>query len=240
MYQHLILIYSDYVTGRRVAIHESYDSISEMKEFLKVYDDLKKEFSYINFGFHHLQTLKRSWESIIERDSFFTDVELVDIEEFKVMISNGTIITPMDIAKLILSKCRCTQLQLQKLVYFFWCRYMKKYDSYVFEDDFKAWPYGPVIDSLYEKFKLYKSRTIKVKDLDVLRLQVYSRIMKTSKSKEILSVLDEIIEQFGNCRAYDLVEKSHVPGGPWDIIYDSGKGEGKVIPKELIRDYVNA
>lgn len=243
MYQHLILIYSDYISGRRVAIHKAYKYIDQIKDFLVIYESIKQKFKCVSFGFHHLETREESWKSVIDYDKFFTDVETVSVKDFEVIVSNGTIITPIDIAKLILSRCKCTQLQLQKLVYFFWCKYMKKYDEYIFDEDFQAWTYGPVIDSLYQKFKHYKSDQIYVDDRDKLGMLSYCRIEKSPDLDKIMSILDDVINEYGCCTASNLVKKTHVENGPWYKVYNNsceGEGRGEVISKELIREFVKS
>lgn len=240
MYQHMILMYSDYISGKRIAIHECYESMREAQCFLGVYENIKKEFDHINFGFHHFQTQEKSWKSVVQYDHFFADVESVSIHDFKEIVSNGAVVTPMDVAKLILSRCQCTQLQLQKMVYFFWCKYMKLYDSYVFEEDFEAWKYGPVIDTLYQQFKGYKDKKIKIDDKYTFSLELYSRIVKIPEYDKILAVLDETIKEYGKCSASQLVNKAHIKDGPWDLVYNSGEGQGDIIPKSLISEYVKA
>lgn len=243
MYQHLILVYSDYISGRRIAIHKSYGTVDQVKDFSEIYEEIKREFKCVSFGFHYLETMEESWKSVIEYDNFFTDVDPVNVEDFKVIISNGTIITPTDVAKLILSRCECTQLQLQKLVYFFWCKYTKKYDEYIFDEDFEAWPYGPVINSLYQKFKQYKSNPIYVDDKDALKVLSYCRIEKSPDADKIMSTLDDVINEYGCCSASNLVKKAHVENGPWYKVYNNdgaGEGCGEVISKELIRKFVKS
>ncbi|MFD3158023.1 Panacea domain-containing protein [Haloimpatiens sp. FM7330] len=239
MYQHLIIIYSDYSYGKRIAYHNVYESVDKIKSFFKMFEQLKGEFRHINFGFHHVQTNNKSWKSVFEYDGFFSDVELVSsLEDFKKLVKNDTTIDPVDIAKLIVSRCNCTQLQAQKLIYFFWCEYHRKYKKDIWKEDFKAWTYGPVIFKVYKELKEYGRDIIKLKDKDSIYLEVYSRITKIPEYNEILMALDETIRKYGNCSATKLVDQSHIKGGPWDLIYQNGQGKGNIIPKNLIKEYV--
>lgn len=236
MYQHLILTYSGYTYGKRISFHKCCKSMEEIKSFMDVFESLKREFETINFGFHHLQTSSKTWKSVVEYDRFFSDVEFIkSLEEFKRLILLDTTIDPLDIAKLILYKCKYTQLEVQKLIYFFWRRYQEMYGEDAWEAEFVAWPYGPVIKEVYEHLKKYKKSKIKLSDKDESCLQIYSRIIKIPKYEKIFKALDETIKQYGNCSAFQLVDKSHIKGGPWDLVYKDGKGRGRVIPKELIK-----
>ena len=47
-----------------------------------------------------------------------------------------------------------TNLKLQKILYFAQCAYLALYDKPLFEDEVLAWEYGPVISSVYNKYKV--------------------------------------------------------------------------------------
>jgi hypothetical protein len=139
MYQHCILTYSDFTYGKRIAFHKAYENISGISEFMVLTKNIKEKFKNIDFGFYHIQTGDKSWESIGEYDHFFIDIEKIrDIKDFESLILDDTTIKPIDIAKLILSKRSCTQLELQKLIYFFTCRYFEVYKKHLFKEDFEA------------------------------------------------------------------------------------------------------
>lgn len=241
MYQHLILTYSDYSIGKRIALHKHYDSVKEVQSFIAFFQELKHQFKHIIFGFHHFETKDKTWESVVQYDRFFSDIQpVLSVEEFKDLILEDTAINPIDIAKLISSKYECTQLQLQKLLYFFWCQYSKMYGTYVFKEDFEAWTYGPVIPEVYEEFKKFKKAKITFQDKKSLDLEVYSRMVKISNYDKIVEALDKTIEKYGKCTSTRLVSKSHEKGGPWDLVFKNGIGSGEIIPKQLIMEYAKA
>ena len=62
----------------------------------------------------------------------------------------------IDVAKYIVNKCiddgyPISNLQLQKILYFIQRYYLQK-DDQLFDDDFEAWQFGPVIPAVYYKF----------------------------------------------------------------------------------------
>lgn len=238
MYQHLILLYSSYNLGERIAYHKCYKKISDSVDFFTMYEKLKKQFNYTTLGFHHLQLDYDTWNSVIKYDAFFSDVVKVEtIKEFKKDILDDTMPKALDIAKAILSRKRCTHLQLQKLVYFYWCEYMKKYGEDAFAEQFKAWTYGPVIPEVYDEFKANGKKQIKYGDYE--KLIVFSRISKLKDYDKIVNVVDEVIDKYGKYGPYELVDKTHENGTPWDKTYYSSISEDKIIPKELICEYMN-
>src|SRR5580658_220842 len=58
-------------------------------------------------------------------------------------------------------------LKIQKLVYFFHGWFLATRDDLGVGELFEAWPYGPVLPSLYRQFKSYGSRDIDGYALDV-------------------------------------------------------------------------
>lgn len=46
-----------------------------------------------------------------------------------------------------------SNLKLQKLVYYAQAWYLAIYGQSLFDEDFEAWVHGPIIPSLYQKYK---------------------------------------------------------------------------------------
>lgn len=91
MYQHVLLIHSDYSNGKRRALHKCYETIGSIKDFMTLSSQVKEKFKNLTFSFHHLQTMYRSVSSIPEYDKFFIDVEFVsDVEDFISLIEDDT------------------------------------------------------------------------------------------------------------------------------------------------------
>ena len=101
-----------------------------------------------------------------------------------------------------------TQLQIQKLMYFFEAYYMnvkktnKLYDCY-----FNAWMFGPVAIPLYEEYKNFGEFPI---DLTEEKIKIGEQINKDKKE-----LLEELYNVFGKLSANQLVNLTHKVGSPW-------------------------
>lgn len=239
MYQHALIIHSDYSMGKRVALHKLCESISDIKEFRELFAKLKNKFDHLTFSFHHIQTESDDVDSISEYDSFFDGIQFYsDIDQFINLIENDIEIKPIDVAKLILLKGEYSHLELQKLIYLVYCEYFKLYGEDMFSDDFQAWKYGPVIPDIYHSLKVYDAEKItKYKDNNVFP-QIYSRLIKIPKYDRLIKAIDITLKKYNDSTAWDLVYTTHTPGSPWHIIYQDGLGQNKIIPKDLIKRYI--
>ncbi|WP_430488927.1 Panacea domain-containing protein [Rossellomorea marisflavi] len=245
MYEHFIILYSDYKAGKRLAYHQFDTSLEGIFDVMNKMDMLKVKFPHLSFGFHHLQTNSYTWKSITEYDRFFSDVAPIDdIEIFKDFISKDLCVSALDVANLITAKLKCTHLKLQKLLYLFYCKYVEEFKDKPFNEKFYAWQYGPVIKEVYDKYKGYGRQILDHEDdhymIDKEKpfiLSVSSRFSKTPVHHQIVEVLGDVINEFGHLDAYELVDITHVEHGPWDRTYKGGLGRDKVIASEIIEEY---
>ena len=125
-------------------------------------------------------------------------------------------------------KISMTCKRLQKLLYFSDAEYMKKNQGQsMFSDDFYAWSSGPVIPSVYYKFMQYQTG------------EMYPLEGKhTPITEEMKTALKRIFDITISLDTDDLVEKSHVVGGPWHKVFNNNEsGKEKLIPKADIYDY---
>ena len=79
----------------------------------------------------------------------------------------------MDVAKYIINYCTeqgkpVSNLKLQKMLYYLWIDYYKNTSEYLFDEDICAWPFGPVVPSVYFEYCSYAGAPItkKYSDLD--------------------------------------------------------------------------
>ncbi|MDQ0353032.1 putative phage-associated protein [Alkalibacillus filiformis] len=248
MFEHFILLHSDYSEGKRIAFHQVHKSVDGLKDFKELTDTLKSYYPELSFGFHHVKTDAKTWESVVEYDKFFEDVfPANDFDSFMRFLADDDEITSFDIANLITSKIECTHLKLQKLLYFFYEGYVKKYAEAPFKEQFVAWRHGPVIEEVYDTYKKYggssimdqlEDDTTPINQDDEFKLSVYSRFMQTSSFGKYLDVLDETLTEYKKYKAWDLVHLTHQPGTPWDIVTEGGKRLNRDIDEDLIKEYV--
>ncbi len=114
-----------------------------------------------------------------------------------------------------------TNMRVNKMLYFAQGVYLAKEGSPLFAEDIKAWQYGPVVASVYGKYKDFENRPI------VDREARFNRTLFTDS--EYHSLLDAA-RIYGVFTTSHLVTLSHRPGGAW-----GATAQGEAIPNELIR-----
>lgn len=117
-----------------------------------------------------------------------------------------------------------TNLKLQKILYFAQAYFLSKLSRPLFKDRIEAWTYGPVIPSVYKKYKKYEGNPI------------FSDEDMSSVNEEDKEVLKNIWNTFGNYSAGRLVEITHAHA-PWKEAFSSAK---KTITNKLLAEYYSS
>lgn len=132
----------------------------------------------------------------------------------------------------------CTHLKLEKLVYMCYAEYLCEYKASLFKDRIYAYKFGPVVKSVYDKYKKYGYRAIDEKaiKIDILEMPARSRILFAENGIEKLKTIDKTLESYGKYSASDLVTITHKEMTPWSF---TGKGllRDKVITNDTILKY---
>ena len=120
-----------------------------------------------------------------------------------------------------------SNLQLQKMLYFIQTVYCRNTNGkLLFDECFEAWPYGPVVSSIYEEYASFGGRVIeKTYDAASLSLDV---------DDSTITFIKEGSKQLREMYPWDLVRISHSPLSPWTKTYNNGAGYKKRIPNDLI------
>lgn len=140
--------------------------------------------------------------------------------------------TARQLSHYIVDKCTrdgfpVSNLQLQKIMYFLqsvFCRATG--GSLLFQDEFEAWPYGPVLSDVYREYSAFGGRVIEV--------EYPSSETCLGVSPDVLTFLDEGIDTLRRKYPWDLVRISHTQGSPWANTYRDGAGYKQRIPNEMI------
>ena len=123
-------------------------------------------------------------------------------------------------------KSPISNLKLQKLLYFAWKNYYKKYRNYLFNENFEAWQFGPVVRNVYYEYSAYGPMPI--------RSPLYQSYVGDWISNEDTEFLDKFLDEYKNKSVYELVQLTHKPGGAWDQVFKNGLGSWHTISYELI------
>ena len=121
-----------------------------------------------------------------------------------------------------------TKTRIQKFMYYAQAQSMVRLGHPLFEEDFEAWKFGPVIPEIGS---LFMNKT----DGAPIRRVVGNYDIHVFNSGE-LEVLLDVSNYCGGFSTAALSKKTHVPGGPWDIIHNE-EGKPRVITKDAIRNY---
>lgn len=138
------------------------------------------------------------------------------------------LMTANDAARFMVNLCieekhPISNLQLQKILYFCQLESYRINGAPLFQDDFEAWRYGPVIPSVYRLFSIFGGLDIRRKVRETRRL-----------SSDERRLVGDVARQLRDLSPWELVAETHSAGSPWDIVYKNGNGAGSVIPKSLI------
>ena len=252
MVKHYIIMSSSYKKGKRIAINFNNEkNITEdfmKKQIEKIIEKCGRNAA---ISTHFIQTESTSWESVVQADSFFKEVYLTkDIKEFIQLINGDRDLEGIDVAKYILSRIKCTHLKLEKLVYMCYAEYLCNTEKNLFEDKIYAFRYGPVIDSVYEQYKVYGHSEISegqsdlrpeaddkeaIESLEQYKMAIRSRILFAEDGLEKLKTIEDTIEKYDKYTANELVNITHKGETPWQIAFDGGAYTE--ISKKIIFEY---
>ena len=142
-------------------------------------------------------------------------------------------------------------MKLQKLVYYAhgWCLALT--GEPLLDEPIHAWLYGPVVNSIFRKFRRFGSQEITTRatvpdstsrtNNSTRRLdQVASGSVPEAIDQEITPFLDRVWEIYGRYSANQLSNQSHEPGTPWSEVsarYPDGVPRRVIIPDDRIKVY---
>ncbi len=126
---------------------------------------------------------------------------------------------------------RITNLQLQKILFFIQCAYCKQHDGgFLFDDDFEAWKYGPVVPAVYYEYSIWGG--LPIDGVGSCEGDHDAEFSESDKRTILLTV-----EKWIDKDPWTLVAASHKEDAPWYLTYNGGSGLKGVIEKRLIRSY---
>jgi len=132
-------------------------------------------------------------------------------------------------------------MKLQKLLYYAHGWYLALMDKPLLDESVEAWPWGPVIPSIYHEFKrfgsdpIYDERCLNVVPGPGTKLTWTRPALLADVER---SVLDKVWSVYKGFTAIQLSNMSHQPGSPWQTTWDLNDGKRSVdISDDVIKSY---
>ena len=119
-----------------------------------------------------------------------------------------------------------TQMQVVKLLYFAYGRFLAKNNKRLFSSPILHLQYGPVVEEVHQRF-----RGMVVLDPDKPDKQAFEDYNLVSSDVEISNLLQKIDEDYSDYTASGLSRITHRAGSPWSMTE-----KGKPIEDQLIFD----
>lgn len=148
------------------------------------------------------------------------------------------------IANFILDFCESngrsvSNLALQKLVYFCHVWSLIQLNKPLIKHKFEAWEFGPVLPYLYREFKNFDRSPVRGRAMRLNPSNGKACVVEYAFDEETLRLLTTTIEFYSRLRAGDLVELSHVEGGPWFKVWHhkTTVNPGMKIADEAIQQF---
>lgn len=120
-----------------------------------------------------------------------------------------------------------TNLGLQKIIYFCHVWFLVSTNKPLIKQNFEAWEFGPVLPYLYRFFKEYGDQKITTRATKTDHKTGNKVIARINMDEGEESLLKSIVSFYSRLSVNQLVEQSHIPGGPWHKVWNH---EEKVNP----------
>lgn len=140
-------------------------------------------------------------------------------------------VSVFDVTKLIIYLANkygdlITNLRLQKLLYYTQVWHLVNFNKEpLFDDEIKAWNFGPVVEEVYRKFKNFRHTPIS--------LNVKKDEIEKIFDKKAIDFVEFIYGKYSRFSAYDLVNLTHNEK-PW---IDANKSNLKIIDRDKMYEY---
>lgn len=119
------------------------------------------------------------------------------------------------ITNYLIQKHKITEpVKLQKILYFLYLEYLKENNKKLFDEEFEAWVYGPVLKRVYYHLKYDGLNFNEYESFDSKKDEyVITKIIPLTDEK-IFNFIDKKINKYKNKNTFDLSEKAHKTE-PW-------------------------
>lgn len=106
-----------------------------------------------------------------------------------------------------------TPMKLQRLIYFVYRDYLQQTNNSLFNERFKTWKHGPVLSSVYEKFKKYGANAIRSYAIEGDGKTVLT--VNEDNSPAFKRILDNVWKTSKNYNGIYLSSLTNMQGSAW-------------------------
>jgi len=244
MHRHQIILSSSYSTGRRICLHitdcdeESFFAL--VQKVGQAYDGKD-----VPFSVHSIVTDSAEWTSVVSNDPYFGDVTVLDsVDDFISLLQKDRYLTGLDVANYILSKESCTHTRLEKLTYMCYAEYLCQYGEKLFLDEIYAFDYGPVIESVYERYSGH-SRQHPVTPINEPecgkheKMPIKSRILFSEDGQKKIDSIERSLKYYSSFTTEDLIYLTHKEQTPWKVSRKLLGQYKKIADDDILRYHMN-
>ena len=129
----------------------------------------------------------------------------------------------INVAEYIINTISVDNLKLQKLLFYSQAVHLVLNKTPLFNDRIEAWMYGPVVPSVYKKYKKFGYEILQP-----------NKTQKATLSDSEIESIDMVLDYYGNMNGVQLITKTHQES-PWKDVYVANKNI--LITNESIYNY---
>ena len=131
------------------------------------------------------------------------------------------------------------QMKLQKLLFYAQAWYLAHCDRSLFDEDFEAWPWGPVVSDIYAQTYQFGRKPINAKMLTMQETDdgSFKFLPPEEPSTELKEFIQTVWASLKHYTGVQLSNSTHAEGEPWTIVKRAYKGDlshRPSIPNKLI------
>jgi uncharacterized phage-associated protein len=132
------------------------------------------------------------------------------------------------------------QMKLQKLLFYAHAWFLGNSGQPLFEEDFEAWPWGPVVRNVYFETRKYGRSPISSKVTELAKVGPgavdFQIVVPELEEPSIKEWIKNVWEVYAPYDGIQLSNSTHAEGEPWTIIKERlGTDLKPSIPNSLIR-----
>lgn len=132
------------------------------------------------------------------------------------MPMSGTVVCNNILRRAFKEGVSVSPMKLQKLLYFVGCEYVKNTGADLFTEDFGVWQYGPVLPTVYDEFKSFKSSPITKYATDANGV---AYAIDENDAPNLKSAIDRIWQNFKGFDGVSLSRITHKDGSGWSTAF---------------------